>query len=97
MLNFRIIICFVLTMLSICMTTNARAQADFVITLGEQIEITSASGETNANFPASNVLDHDLNSRFLSNANPDDLFLDLGNIRTIDLSLIHISEPTRPY
>ena len=71
-------------MLSICMTTNARAQADFVITLGEQIEITSASGETNANFPASNVLDHDLNSRFLSNANPDDLFLDLGNIRTID-------------
>ena len=73
-------------MLSICMTTNARAQADFVITLGEQIEIISASGVSPSLFPASNVLDDDLTyaSRFTTRANPNDLFLDLGDIWTVD-------------
>ena len=74
--------------------SNSRAQAWTNITevkaFGspppEEISIQSASGESPRRFPASNVLDGDtaFASRFASRANPDDLFLDLGKVWSLD-------------
>ena len=54
--------------------------------IGEQIDILSAQGVSSASYPASNAIDGNLalESMFASNANPEDLFLDLGGIWNVE-------------
>ena len=86
MLNFRIFISLVLSIILLATTTNAVANSGSSAEIGEEIEIQSASGEHHARFPPSNVLDGDLSrlSIFASRANPDDLVLDLGDLWTVE-------------
>lgn len=54
--------------------------------VSNELHVASAYGDSHRNFPPSNALDNDLSfsSRFSSNANPDDLFLNLGTVQALD-------------
>ena len=85
MIKFKLLLRLILALIFAAATTNANANAN-ATGLGEQIEILSASGESHRRFPASNVLDGSLaeDSVFAGGANPDDLFLDLGEIWNVE-------------
>ena len=80
MVKFKFLLRLVFALIFVATTTANAAE------LGEQIEILSADGESHPIHPASNVLDGSLaaNSLFAGRANPDDLFLDLGEIWNVE-------------